>query len=421
MKTKQFKNISLIIIDQLKADYARYFEKCSKLLPYQAVCDTASIPASTEAMHANISFGVYPKEHGMIFRSTRDEDDGLRQIIKKMSEETVMPLASIALKHGYKPYLIGGKLETIRVMGNPKECSLFLQYNKRSCFLEGTDEGIITQVGTELGAIQNKEHFNLDAILLDLYKSIISTQKNCFAILTLPILDFLGHKFGANSPEVIQHIRYLDDALQKTIEKTIDNTVFIVTGDHGCRNTTRYVIESDERDPRIVKIYKQKGELLVPCETYFLDNKRNLINIKYDGGVLRIWTKNNTLSVEDTQFLSTYGTIFSDTYDYHVNGKLHNLVKKSRHENLGDIFVVAYPDTTFCKRIWIKPSVFEKVINGVTITRNEAPIGEHGTYYKEDRDVYFMSNYDFQTSGLKNVMIRTYLENLMEFNSDDRK
>ena len=73
MPLSETQKIMLIIIDQLRADYLPHFKKCSSLLPYQAICNTNSFPASTESMHANISTGVYPAQHGFISKKTKKE------------------------------------------------------------------------------------------------------------------------------------------------------------------------------------------------------------------------------------------------------------------------------------------------------------------------------------------------------------
>jgi hypothetical protein len=421
MKTpgSDINNVVLIIIDQLRADYGRFLPKCSKLLPYSAICETGSIPASTEAMHANISTGEFPSVHGFISKIAKDGKDGLSQIIGKLERKELSSLASSSFQNGFKAYVIGGKAETAKVMGLPEECSLLLHYDRDAGLfsVQGTGARICNVVRSYLpqGRIVRKLE-ELDADLLGIFERVTSEKNkdNSLLVMALPSLDAIGHKHGPCSHEVLEHLDFLDMRVADYI-KAAGSAKFIVTGDHGCRSTTKYVLEVDNADPRTVLVYESDGELFRLRERNHLDQVGNLSDIQYDGGILRAWFKKGavSLSEEDNAFLMKCGCICGAGYDVGVDERLQLAYLNSRRENMGDVVVVPRPDSTFCKRKWVKKSTRDKLVVEKPVEKHELPLGEHGTHYVEDQQVPIISNFDFGVGRITNVQIRGYIEHMM--------
>ena len=429
MAKEQLTRIALILIDQLRADYKEYFPLCSKILPYSAICDTNSIPTSTEAMHANISTGKYPKDHGLISKSKRKIGKGeLELLVDKFMSKELTPLSSLAFKEGYDVICICGKPELASVLGLPAEYALIIQPDPK------TDELVINGTNVELKQkirvftnLNNYAKLPRDRLpdgtrnraLLNIFKYILGVDtvgSKFLSVLALPSLDAIGHKYGPSSKEIIAHIHFLDENIAELMLRN-ERTLFILAGDHGCRKTQRYVIESREDDARFVTIYHMEEGVYKNKGCIKFDSEDDFQDICYDGGMLRIWFKNNLaiLSEQDAQLLTKYGTIIDLRLKQNENKQLPlEVLDNSRHDNLGDIIVVSNKDATFCKRTWLDPELIErKILKNQDLKEDELPIGEHGTYYAEDRHTLFMSNYDFGKNIFLNLQIREELEKLM--------
>ena len=416
MPSPESQKIMLIIIDQLRADYLSHFKKCSSLLPYQAVCSTNSFPASTESMHANISTGMYPKDHGFISKNTKGGQDGLVQLVEKLRSKQVPSLASLASESGFSTYVIGGKEETVRVMGTEENCALMIHYDKKN------KKFIPRKARNDLrGKIQsifrenqhtNIDQKNLDRNVLVMANELIQLLPNPFLyIVTLSSLDSIGHASGPNSNEVHRHLAFLDNEINSLVQKITPSSV-IITGDHGCRNVSRYVIEPESNSA--INVYCIDGQSIKPYEQYKLTSIMDAI--QYDGGLLRIWMKeNNNLSEQDLSFFSRYGYVFPHYIEQGLADKeIERLYYNSIHENLGDVFVIAQGDASFLKLDWIHDKLIQrKVAQRENIKLGDLPIGEHGTYDREDNRVCFLSNIEDLGPEFNNVQIYNIIKRIM--------
>lgn len=421
--------IALIIIDQLRADYKDYFPECSKLLPYSAICDTNSIPTSTEAMHANISTGKYPKDHGFVSKSKRKQEKSeLEQLIEKFDSGELTPLSSSASKKGYGFVCMCGKPELVDLLGRTEEYALVLYPHKETGIIvvNGINKRLKDETSLFLN-IAGYTHLSKDLlpdgtrsrILIDVFKHLLDKcgeGSKLLSILALPSLDYIGHKYGPLSEETIEHVYFLDEKIAELI-KSNDDILFVIAGDHGCRKTQKYLIEVREDDARFASIYQQDGSLFKNKGAIKFDSEYNFQDISYDGGILRVWfkIKNSILVKRDAEILTEYGTIIDLRLKQNENKQLPlEVLDNSRHDNLGDIVVVSNKDATFCKRTWLDPELIErKILKNQDLKKDELPIGEHGTYYAEDRQTLFMSNHDFGKNIFLNLQIRNEIEKVM--------
>ncbi|MCX6707555.1 MAG: alkaline phosphatase family protein [Candidatus Woesearchaeota archaeon] len=413
----------LIIIDQLRADYAEHLKKCSDILPYPAVCDTYSFPASTEAMHTNISTGKYPNLHGFTSKIAKNNLSGLEQLIEKLRNIELPSLALLGISNNFKVYAIGGKEETVRVMGHDTDCELLAYYNKEKSkdrFVYNTQNLLIGQF---LDYLFNTCHYKRvpqqgwDKRALDIFNNINSLDDNekRFFILTLSSLDKIGHDYGPHSEEVYNHLSFLDESISAIIRDMPDSPV-IITGDHGCRHTTRYLIEPSKENPQSIAVYNVAEDYIKFENEYLLKSFEDIKDIQYDGGILRIWLNSGkNLCESDLNFLSEHGYVFPHYINQgHADYELIQLYENSRHENLGDIFVVAKGDTTFCKLGWITDTETKgNIKRRRDLILGNLPIGEHGTYHDEDRKVGFLSNLSTINQTLKNTEIYSIIETIM--------
>lgn len=418
--SKSIDRITLIIVDQLRADYLPLLPRCSLLLPHKAVCETKSIPASTEAMHANISTGLFPREHGFVSKVTSEGDEGLEQLEGLFDAGHVSSISSTAAGHGFDTYVIGGKPEAVLTMGREEECALRIHYDKKklSFISVGRKKALFDDLVRILDSEQYKDvkPENLDGRVLSIAEIVTSkvASPNSLFVITLPSLDKLGHIYGPNSAETTRHLAFLDGAIERVIGLTGGSNAVIVTGDHGCRTTTRYLIEADSDDPRRFVVYTWNGIQYKFLEEHRIDSEGNLRKIQYDGGILRLWFGKTPglLSENDSEFLGRYGTMCLPHQE--GCGALMEVYRQSRHTNSGDITVVADSDVTFCKSGWVDDAVKQdKIARILPLDRYDLPIGEHGTHHPEDSEVGIMSNHEIGTSRICNTKIKSFVERMM--------
>jgi hypothetical protein len=400
--------IMLIIIDQLRADYVQYMPRCAALLPYHAVCDTNSIPSSTEAMHATISMGVYPKDHGFISKITERGKTGLKELTDRIESGEFSTLAGAATRNGLETYVIGYKPETVQVMGTANECKLRVFADGRKLKIESRDEDLVRELAeTYAKYTATSENISTDEqlIRMQLRLSDIWPQGRKLSVLALPHNDILGHKYGPASPEVKTHLQRIDGAIEELIQRMQETTHLLLVGDHGCRRITEHVIEIPS--DKLAVAYRKQKDAWVSEEEHRFDEK-TIRKIEYDGGMLRLWLEGRSTPLhEDTEFLQRYGTL-------HNNKKPDRANQNSHHENMGDLTVQANENVIFCRKDWIHdPSVFLRIYQKSNLPEYSIPHGEHGTGHREDRETPALSNFDTKRSRLFTVEIRAILEELM--------
>lgn len=421
---RSYGRIALIIIDQLRYDYAEYFSDCSRLCKTKTKCDTNSIPTSTEAMHANIALGKYPCEHGVFSKQSKDAKD-IEVLAEMYATNALSSLASIGYSRGYKTFFAGGKKDVADIVATDLDSDLRVFGEKQEGHKWKLDsnnyEGSYWEKEYSLWHDRNPFIFSpaeMDCCLLSLLKDVLVADRNknngFFYVVALPGLDFIGHKWGPHSSETISHIKDIDRTIADLIESN-DDVVFIIAGDHGCRNTDKYVIQRDDND-RIAGIYHKAGEIYKPAGVYeFADNFQF---ISFDGGKLRLWLHEGCdLSAGDMRFFSDYGKIIDLRHAVldNVEPRFREIIENSRHTNAGDVIVVSNEDSTFCKRTWINEAkTRKKISNQQDLELYELPRGEHGTYYDKDRLTLLLSTQDFKKESFLNLDIRQEIEKLMD-------
>ena len=333
-------------------------------------------------------------------------------------------MGSLGISHGYKVYAIGGKEETVQVMGDDEDCELKIYYKKEK--EQQSKSRFVYQTGNVplynlLEQLLNKEKYSnvpqeiWDKRVLEIFQHIepiAESSKRLFFILTLSSLDKLGHDHGPDSEKVQEHLKFLDDYLSNLI-KWREGSI-IMTGDHGCRRVSRYVIEPAETRRDALKVYSVDGNSINFCEEHILDSFNNISDIQYDGGILRIWFKGKAGLLEnDMNFFSKYGFVFPHyTQQKDADEEIVRLYENSRHENLGDVLVVARGDAMFCKLSWVRDPIRTKISGKAVLDIGELPIGEHGTHHAEDREVCFLSNNPIK-DRISNTEIYEYIKSIM--------
>jgi hypothetical protein len=409
------RNVFLIIIDQLRSDYVHYLRNCRQILDQSAVCCCNSIPTSTEAMHANISTGTYPKEHGLVSKVTGGGAKmGIEQFLDSFDLSTV---TSIAYQTGYDVNVIGGKSDVVAIMSfNPTYCSIGLILSMRTKTLGINHFGRKTDLTSYIWRkyAGTDRYQSIDDCILKIWEDAQSKlpKKNQFWIVTLPLLDYIGHRYGPGSSEANNHVKYLDSEISKILTK--NNAGTILTGDHGCRRVGKYIVEAFIDNPIQSILYKENHNAVTFEEELNLRSK-GILDVQYDGGILRVKLKpNSELNSMDKKLLSRFGCVIP--YGMNVlcmNSKTKRMYRNSINENLYDVLVVADNDVTFCKSNWISVATLRNVRKHHQLEIGDLPVGEHGTYHAQDNNVLALSNCSFCHSRIHNVQLKDMISPLL--------
>jgi hypothetical protein len=405
-------DILLIIIDQLRLDYLPFLEKTGRLLPYHAICSTGSIPSSTEAMHTNISTGLWPKNHGFISKNPKGRENkgqGLDQLIEKFKQGAITPIGHIASANGYQVINLGAKEETVLTMSLQKHADLQVASQSGKLLVRGKQDLLVDAISAKL---KDKKYdiypiFDLGMPIIDLASAALRMRDAHFPLflsLALPDIDYYGHKFGPHSPNVIGRLKTLDEHIANMLEEHHSFMCYLV-GDHGCRRTVKYVMETEH--PHLAHIYHEENDELSYEGKILFDN--SVEQIEYDGGILRLWfsQRGATLDEETIKLISTYGK----PIDARLPSESDERVSRSIHENLGELVVIANNDATFCKRSWIDKEYHPLIEAAQPLPKGSYPLGEHGTYHCEDTAIPLLSNQKLEKDAYLNIELNELVKN----------
>jgi predicted AlkP superfamily pyrophosphatase or phosphodiesterase len=217
---------------------------------------------------------------------------------------------------------------------------------------------------------------------MDIFEQLTYTKKfhSNFFVIMLPWLDKIGHEFGPMSPETIFHVKNLDSLISEKLSKLNEDTKIIITGDHGAREIKTNLVESVINNEIIVYERNEKGHIYKG--DFRLDESITLI---FDGGIIRAWCHNSS----HLEQLSKHGTIYKN--EQVIEGDFSNIINNSLHSNLGDYFIVANNDVSFCKNSWINKSI-KQVRKREELSLLQLPLGEHGAYYDVERKIPIIQN-----------------------------
>jgi len=403
------KNINLIIVDQLKFNYIKYFSKCRQILKYSALGSCNSIPTSTGPIHANVSTGMYPKDHGFVSKVTESGKTGIDDFL----DSSFSTVSTSAASLGYDINVIGGKSEVVAIMSNPNHCSISLSLNLDKKHLGMSRFGIREDITSDIWKkyTGSSRFSSLDEGILSVWNEIQSElpDNNQFWVITLPELDYVGHRYGPDSSNVAQHLENIDAKIAGIISKSDANTILL--GDHGCRRVKRYIVE--DATPNQAILYEETTDNIV-FKGRFAFWDTNVRNIQFEGGILRIKCEpGHELNMKDKKELSRFGCVVP--YSKHAScltARNYGIYSNSLNKNLYDAIVIADDDVIFCKRNWMSAETHKHMRNRKNLKIGSLPIGEHGTYHADDNNVLILSNCQLPSSEIYNVHIKDLILNL---------
>jgi len=426
-----YEHAIIVIVDQLRADYicpeltpnlTRIFKLDSEERPGWDVCYA---PTLTETCHATLSTVSTPGEHGVIGDGSFSRDTGRYELYKERfldrywNDNNPSLLTTLATRSGLRVVAVAGKDVVVDLLASSDiylkvKLALLEEGGSYEVNATGVPSGVSTlflrrieQAGlTKLSAADARTP------ILDRHVSSLATtglnmlrpQERCLLVMGLSALDRVGHKYGPNKDErnVAEAIRIADEEIGRVWRAALTKIhadpssdadsapiLLVVTGDHGCRLISNAIIPSKlgagwER----LDLWQTQPEgqdslrtasLAIPSEI------RSLVaHAESDGGTIRFWLndRGSTAALErwvlDARFSngSFLHNFISEVYG--TQGTSEELFQYARHDNLGDLVVVAGEDCAFFKPNWIDDLVREQ-------GKGTIPIGEHGTHFPSDR------------------------------------
>jgi predicted AlkP superfamily pyrophosphatase or phosphodiesterase len=218
---KEAKNVVLMVIDGVGTDSLKKLGKKSFLVKNK-VQDLQSIfPSTTAAAVTTFYTGLAPQEHGVTGWYMNMKEFGavvcLLRFITRMRKKI-----ELLDKDPYLPKAIFDKIKVKSYKIGPE--SIFKSpYNQ-----------ILGKNASLIG------YRSLNGFFNKINQTIKSSSKRKFIYAYWPDFDSLSHLLGKNSKEAKDHLKAIDEKMEKFVKKLEGtNTLLLITADHGQIVTTR--------------------------------------------------------------------------------------------------------------------------------------------------------------------------------------
>jgi predicted AlkP superfamily pyrophosphatase or phosphodiesterase len=423
--------IVLVIIDQFGRGYAQFLKKTKNVLGQPMLSEADCIPTVTETMHTVLSTASHPQDHGIIgdkwfLKKTNREFnilEGVQKVYDCFSKSGISLLSEKAFKRQLPFFIVGGKEKVVRLLSRRQHSNIMLFRGDHSREIEVESSNLVfedelkNEIRSRFGTFVNIDvespdyDRKLQEIAFYILRKYVILESGWVFTICLSGLDYLGHRFGPDCSQ--NYIREEIDSVDLFLEQIYlflakkfgeEQFLFIVVGDHGCRKVDKVLLPTEEKPG--FTIYEKKNTFHFDRSSqktfYFKENSAlntKLIRCKTkegltyfssicDGGTIRFWLQHGTTVDEINEIIKTlesepYPNGLADFVDkvYIVNDKNNRSeIMNSKHEFLGDIIVVAKKDCGFMRPTWVPEN-------------KPIPLGEHGTYFEEDKLVPLFCNH----------------------------
>lgn len=202
-------------------------------------------PSVTYPSHTTIVTGVYPARHGIFYNALFEKDEATKgQIYWRFDQITSPTLWEIAQNAGLKSASVNWPVS----VGAPTIFNISDVGAKGQRVMEDSTRpaGVSAVLKRELFGNASAIKIGIDKNVAGIAAWVIKTEKPNFLTVHLLGMDHEQHVHGRNGPEVEQAIIRADSAVGM-IRKAIaeagikENTLLIVTGDHGFYDVTTTV------------------------------------------------------------------------------------------------------------------------------------------------------------------------------------
>jgi predicted AlkP superfamily pyrophosphatase or phosphodiesterase len=254
------KNIVLIIIDGLGYDFLMEYGDNSFLKKYTLRKMTSVFPSSTAAAYISLVTGVAPQQHGLTGWFMFLKETGiLTSILPFITKAGGIPLNNIPFTDIYDHDSIFSGLNAASF------CIMHESFVNSQC------SAVITK-----GA-KRKSYADIKGFVRRIENIISFGDNKKFIFAYWDQLDKISHEKGVKSPEAFEHIRILNEEIEKlAVSLARSNTALIITSDHGMLDSADHTVKIEDHphlyetlsmplsgEPRVSYCYVRPGKVSV--------------------------------------------------------------------------------------------------------------------------------------------------------------
>ncbi len=353
-KNKTYDKVVLFVIDAFGYSFfEKYYEQSSFLK--QVVANgvvsklTTQFPSTTTANITTLLTGLPVSQSGVIewfYYEPKIDDVYSPLLYKKAKDETLLEISADEI------------IPTQNLFSKLKVKSYAFQYNT---YNKGPYSHYMQRNCTTVD-------FNDLEDGLKKLNGILKKKQKAFCYFYHSDFDSICHQFGPNAKEtedcILSILKQFDQFFE---ENVFDNTLFIITADHGQTSVDKkQAVYINLQYPEILPFLKKnkKGKFLIPCGSFrdmFLHVKKDAIEFVYQYLKEKLRKKAEVYKIEQLIDLGVFG---------------HNQPSKTFLERIGDIAILAYKDQAIW---WYEENKF--------YVKHE---GMHGGLTKEEMEIPFL-------------------------------
>jgi hypothetical protein len=216
-------NVILVILDGLGYEYLLKHGQNNVFAEYLKGKMTTVFPATTATAITTFVTGLAPQQHAVT---------GWFVYLKELGVvSTILPFSA---RFGGPSF--GRGIIDPKIIFDYK--SVFDKIKDRTFYLIHADLIDVDYTRALSGHAQRVPYYDLAGFFKGIEELVFSTKESKYIYAYWPKLDSLGHQYGIESSQALQHFKELNDRLAlfvKSIEDT--NTTVIITSDHGMVDT----------------------------------------------------------------------------------------------------------------------------------------------------------------------------------------
>ena len=220
LKSGKYNSVAMLLYDGMGYDLmCKYLPEDSFLRKHVVAVIDSVFPPTTTAATTSVQTGLYPSEHKWLgWNVYFEEIDKTVTIFLNREKDTDKPAAEYHVAHRFNP-----------IRCYPDICPPDIKGVTISPF---TDNGV------------TYPEYDVDAYFAAIRKVLgESGKKAVYAYFSDP--DAIEHETGTDSEETREILRRLDAESEKLCREIPDDTLLIITADHGHKNTHYVILERD--------------------------------------------------------------------------------------------------------------------------------------------------------------------------------
>ena len=214
------KNIVLIICDGMGNDFLNEYLPDNNFLRKNIKSVISSVfPTTTTSAITSLITGLYPNEHCWL---------GFDNYISELDKVVSM--------------FLNKEKDTDYIFSIPNICRIIFPY--KTIIEKINESGIANATYISKNAIDANERYSSFDEICTIIKDICDNNKKNYVFAHYENPDYLMHKYGIDSSEVIQNVEYISRKIEEMFF-CLNDTLLIISADHGLFDNDYIYIEDD--------------------------------------------------------------------------------------------------------------------------------------------------------------------------------